>query len=269
MAKVKSLGIISLLLLAMLAARPAVAQPADEASPQPFSPGETLTYDVSWSIFRAGQVTATLGPAQDRSQDAYEIVTQARSQGFVSLLFNVENEFRSLVDPHTLCSHQIHKTINEGRRHKDTRIVFDSARNLAVLDEVDKNKPDAPPKHAENAIPGCVADVVTAFYYVRKQPLRVGESFRLPINDGAKTYDVTVEVQAREQIETPLGKRDAFRVEPKVFGALFARKGRMLIWFSDDARRLPLRISASIAVGSITGTLRSVTPAPAAMPAPR
>jgi len=269
MAKIKSCWTISLLLLALLGACAAVAQAPPGASSHPFNPGETLTYDVGWSIFPAGQVTATLGQAQGRSPDAYEIVTKARSQGFVSLLFNVENEFRSLVDPHTLCSHQIHKTINEGRRHKDTRIVFDSARKLAVLDEVDKNKPDAPPKHAENAIPGCVADVVTAFYYVRKQPLRVGESFRLPINDGAKTYDVTVEVQAREQVETPMGKRDAFRVEPKVFGALFARKGRMLIWFSDDAQRLPLRISASISVGSITGTLRSVSFAAPAVAHPR
>jgi hypothetical protein len=36
----------------------------------------------------------------------------------------------------------------------------------------------------------------------------------------------------------------------------------MLIWFSDDEQRLPLRIQASIAIGSITGTLRSVSPVP-------
>jgi hypothetical protein len=34
----------------------------------------------------------------------------------------------------------------------------------------------------------------------------------------------------------------------------------MLIWFSDDEQRLPLRIKAAIAVGTITGTLRSVSP---------
>jgi hypothetical protein len=33
----------------------------------------------------------------------------------------------------------------------------------------------------------------------------------------------------------------------------------MLIWFSADERQLPLRIKAMISVGSITGTLRSVT----------
>jgi hypothetical protein len=235
-------------------------QAAEEARPQPFGPGETLTYDVTWTIFPAGQVTATLARVEGGSPETYEVITTARSQGFVSLLYNVQNEFRSLFDPQTTCSKQILKKINEGRRHRDTRIVFDAARKLAVLDETDPTKPDAPRKHAENEIPSCVTDVITAFYFVRRQPLRVGEQIRLPINDGAKTYEVSVEIQAREQIQTPLGTRAAFRVEPKVFGGLYTRKGRMLVWFSDDEQRLPLRIKAAIAVGTITGTLRSVSP---------
>ena len=240
---------------------------AEDARRLPSAPGETLTYDVTWMIFPAGQVTATLARVEGGSPETYEVITTARSQGFVSLLYNVQNEFRSRFDPQTTCSKQILKKINEGRRHRDTRIVFDGTRKLAILDESDPTKPDAPHKHAENEIPSCVTDVITAFYFVRRQPLRVGEQIRLPINDGAKTYEVSVEVQAREQIQTPLGTRAAFRVEPKVFGGLYTRKGRMLIWFSDDDQHLPLRIKASITVGTITGTLRSVSPvAPNASP---
>jgi hypothetical protein len=248
--------------LAALALAAQVLRAAEGAPWLPFAPGETLTYDVDWSVFPAGQVSVTLARAGASSPGAYEVTTTARSQGFVSLLYNVENEFHSFFDPQTLCSGEISKKINEGRRHKDTRIVFDAARRLAILDEVDRTKPQAPPKHAEHDIPPCVTDVVTAFYFVRRQPLQVGERVVLPINDGAKTYEVNVEVQAREQIQTPLGTRTALRVEPKVFGGLYKRKGRMLVWFSDDEQRLPLRIKASIALGTLTGTLKSVTPAP-------
>jgi hypothetical protein len=229
-----------------------------------FEPGETLTYDVTWSIFRAGEVTATLHSAADGPKDAYEVTTTARSQGFVSLLFNVQNEFRSVFDPQTLCSRQIVKKINEGRRHKETSIVFDRARKLAILDERDLANASAAPKHAENETPSCVEDVVTGFYYLRRQNFQVGQTIRLPINDGSKTYDVSVEVQAREPIRTPLGNREAFRVEPKVFRGLFKRKGRMLIWFSDDEQHLPLRIKAMVWDGSITGTLKSVSHTPSA-----
>ncbi|MGA2611304.1 MAG: DUF3108 domain-containing protein, partial [Terriglobia bacterium] len=87
----------------------------------------------------------------------------------------------------------------------------------------------------------------------------IGKPLHLPVNDGSKTYDVTLDVQAREGIQTPLGNRSAIRVEPKVFSGLFKRKGRMLVWFSDDDQHLPLRIKFMIAVGPITATLKSVT----------
>ncbi|HEV2177706.1 MAG TPA: DUF3108 domain-containing protein [Terriglobia bacterium] len=229
----------------------------------PFAPGEDLTYQITWSAFSAGEITATLQKAALPDGDEYEVSTTAQSHGFVSLLYNLNDKFVTLFDPQTACAREITKTVNEGRRHKRTRIIFDAARKLAILDESDLSKPGTPPKHAENDIPACVQDPVTAFYFLRRRPLRVGDKVHVPINDGAKTIDVTAEVQAREEITTPLGKRFAFRVEPKVFGNLYKRKGRMLVWFSDDAQRLPLRIRAMISVGTITGTLTSVTASPA------
>ena len=238
--------------------------------PEPFRPGESLAYDVTWTVFRAGEVTATLRTSGDAKRDAYEVTATARSQVFVPLLFYVDNVFRATSSSQTLCSEGIVKKVNEGHRHKDTQIAFDYARKQAILDERDLNHPEAPPKHAEFDIPPCVEDVVTAFYYLRRQRLEVGHTIELPVNDGSKTQRVIVDVQAREKVQTPLGTFDALRVEPKVFGGLLKRKGRMLIWFSADERQLPLRIKAMISVGSITGTLRSVTyPKQNAPPAPR
>jgi len=234
-----------------------------ETASAPFAPGEKLTYSITWSAFEAGEVTATLQRTANDPHDDYEAVTTARSHGFVSLLYNLNDEFRSRFNPDTSCSAGISKQVVEGRRHKRTEITFDSTRKLAILDEHNLAKPSEPPKHTEEAIPACVQDVVSAFYYLRNEPMQVGDHIHVPINDGSKTTEVIVEVQAREEIDTPLGRRAAFRVEPTVFGSLYKRKGRMLIWFSDDAQRLPLRIKAIISVGAITGTLQSVTKAPA------
>jgi Protein of unknown function (DUF3108) len=249
----------SCLLIAVLALGSGLP-PGPSPSDLPFGPGEKLVYNVSWSVFPAGQVTATVSRvAGQNGQDDLQILTTARSRGFVSLIYNLNDRFRSIVDPQTLCSREISKEINEGRRHKRTEIVFDSARRVAILNETDLAKPHDPPKHAENPIPPCVEDIVTGFYYLRRQPLKVGEQIHVPVNDGSKTHVVIADVEAREQIETPLGKRYAFRVEPRVFGDLYKKKGRMLIWFGDDPQHLPLRIKAELWVGDITGTLQSVT----------
>ncbi len=238
-----------------------------QTSQQAFEPGETLTYDVTWTVFRAGVVTTSLRTIGEKNNDSYEITATAQSQGFVNILFAVNNVFRATSSPETLCSEGITKNVREGRRQKDTHIVFDYTRKLALLDERDLNQPSAPPKHEEFDIPPCVEDVVTAFYYLRRQPLMVGHTLELPVNDGSKTQRVIVDVQAREKVQTPVGIFDAVRVEPKVFNGLLKRKGRMFIWFSDEPRHLPLRIKAEISVGTITGTLRSVSyPKPGAPP---
>jgi hypothetical protein len=156
--------------------------------------------------------------------------------------------------------------VREGHRRKDTLLVFDSIRKLALLDERDLSLPGAPAKHEEDEIPPCVEDVVAAFYFLRRQPFEVGHTIELPVNDGSKTTQVVVEVQAREKVQTPMGTFDTLRTEPKVFNGLLKRKGRMLIWFSADDQRLPVRIKAVIAAGSIIGTLRSVSHQPPAPP---
>lgn len=221
---------------------------------------ETLTYDVTWSIFHAGQVVTTLTRSAEGSQNYFEVKATAHSQGFVSLVFRVDDEFQSVFNAKTLCSSRIVKKTSEGRRHKQTQIVFDELRRQALLDERDLSHSNDAEKHDENDIPACVQDVVSAFYYLRAQQLHVGQEIQIPINDGAKTQEIVVQVQARDRIRTPLGAgRMAFRVEPRIFGGLYKRKGRLLIWISDDQDRLPLRIRGESSVGSVTGNLKSVT----------
>lgn len=229
----------------------------------PFSAGETLTYDVNWSIFPAGKLTATLSRDKNGHSNAFVITTKAQSQGFVSLLYKVQDQFRSVFNPETLCSIQITKQINEGHHHKLTKITFNRARGLAILNEHGTDGDSEPPKHAEHPIPPCVQDIITAFYYVRSQSLHVGQNVRLAINDGSKTTTVVADVTGRKKIQTPLGTHEALRVVPSVFGNLYKKKkGKLVIWFSDDRHHYPLQIKASLKLGSITGTLVSVSPAP-------
>ncbi|MCL5670115.1 MAG: DUF3108 domain-containing protein [Acidobacteria bacterium] len=257
----RSCLVLAIVFLAMIT-RNGGAQPAAN-KPAPFAPGETLDYDVSWSVFPAGKLTATLSKDKEGPGDSYVITTTANSQGFVSLLYNVQDQFKSVFNPQTLCSVEISKKINEGRHHRLTKITFDRHRGMAILDEQYLGGGNKPPKHDEHEIPPCVQDIITAFYYVRSQPLHVGKKIKLAINDGSKTKIVVASVTGRKKIQTPMGIHEAFRVEPSVFGNLYEKKkGKLVIWFSDDEYHFPLRIRATMKLGAITGTLTSVTPTP-------
>jgi len=122
-------------------------------TPAPLAPGQTLTYDLYWSVFPAGEMVATFLSDEPNGRTADHIKTTIQSKGFVSLLYNVQDEFYSHFDPQTLCSRRISKKVTEGRRRKETELVFDSARRLAILDEHDLAKPGSPLKHAETKSP--------------------------------------------------------------------------------------------------------------------
>lgn len=253
--------------LLILATAPAAIHGA-ERKPLPFSAGETLTYDVNWSIFHAGRITARLGRESQDPRDAFVVTTTARSEGFVSVLYKVQDNFRSVFDPETLCSSRISKQINEGRRHREIQIAFDSARRLALLHERNLSAPDETPKYSEHEIPACVEDIISAFYYLRSQPMEVGENIHLAVNDGSRTTRVDAVILDREKIQTPLGTKEALRVEPRIFGTLFRKtRGQMFIWFSDDEHHYPLRVQAVLKVGTITGTLSSISQTPQPSPA--
>jgi hypothetical protein len=246
--------------------------PSTQTSPQRHLPvkgglaypiGEKLTYVVSWKVFDAGIATLSL---VDRfhlqNEELYRIMATVRSTGIVSSLFKVVDFFESHMSVGELCSRGIVKNIQEGRRQRTTVLSFDNKKRQARMEDVDLNRPELPPKHSESPIPACVQDVVSAFYFVRTQDLKVGETLRFPINDGGKTYDVDVEVQAIESVKTPAGVFQALRLEPKVFGGLFRNKGRLFVYLTNDSEKTPVLLKARIAIGTITASLAKTERAP-------
>jgi hypothetical protein len=229
----------------------------------PFSSGESSSYALSWRLFTAGEahmrVESRPGPAG--SPAVWQGTINVISTGFVSLLFKtddtVASTFHDGKSSH-MCSISMVKTINEGRRHREIRVDFNDARRVAAIKETDLSSGKVA-RQAEESTPGCAYDIISALYYVRSLPLEVGRTYQLPVNDGGKTLNVSVEAQAREEVKTGAGTFKAIRVEPKVFdGSLFKRSGRMQIWFSDDPQRLLVQLKAKLLFGTISAVLQQV-----------
>jgi len=223
----------------------------------PFSAGEKLRYAVRWRLLPAGNAELVVIP--DRTAPGrWKATAKASSVGYVSNIYRVEDEYQSLFRSPGFCSSGIHKQIQEGERHREVKLEFDSRRRLARLEDRDTTD-HTPPKVEQFAIPECVQDILSAVYYARTLPLTVGQSFEFPLNDGGKTIQIHVEVQAEEEVATAIGKFQAIRVEPDLFsGHLFTGKGRLFLWFTKDARRLPVQLRAQIGVGTITATLTGI-----------
>jgi len=214
--------------------------------------GQTYVYAAEWRVFNAG--TATL--RVERAGQEARIVGTADATGSVAVLYHVHDTFEAFLDPTSLCSRNISKHAEEGVRRVDTNITFDYQRNKAVLEQKNLVKKDS--RHEEHDISGCVTDVVSAIYYAGTFPLQPGKTYSFPLNNGGATVSVDLHVEAREQIKTPAGTFYAVRVRPEASSGLLKDKGRIWIWYSDDAAHIPLQMRGHMFWGSLGLTLQRI-----------
>lgn len=214
--------------------------------------GQTLTYAAEWRVFDAGTVTLRM----EQSGQQGHVLGAADAAGAVSILYHVHDRYESVFDPASFCSKSLSKNMEEGLRRVNANINFDYQRGKAVLDQKNLRKGDN--RHTENDIPGCVTDVLTAFYYVGSLPLEPGKTVSFPLNDGGKTVTVDVHAEAREQVKTPAGTFNTIRVQPDVPSGVLKSKGKLWIWYSEDSPRIPVRLKGHLFWGTVTFTLQRI-----------
>jgi len=224
---------------------------------QPLRPGfdfprQTLRYEAEYRFWTAG--VATLRVERNGSQE--HLSATADSSGVVALLFRVQDRFNSYFDAQTLCSARLTKHTEEGSHWRETSITFDYSRGKSVLEE--KNLKTGQSKRVENDIPGCVTDVVSGVLYVASLPLQPDATYSFPLNDGGKTVTIQAHVEGKEQIKTPAGTFETIRVGPQGDYSALKNRGRVLIWYSDDARHLPIQMQARMFWGTLTVYLTSI-----------
>jgi hypothetical protein len=215
-------------------------------------PEETYTYNAEWRIWTAGTITLSFA----RESNEHRVTGTAESQGVVSMLYPVHDRFQSTYDPRSFCSTSLRKHTEEGFHKRDTMISFNYARKKSVLDETNLKTNEA--KHVENDIPGCVTDVLSGLMYLRSLPLIPGTSYTFPLNDGGKTVNVSAKVEAKETVKVPAGTFQTIRVSPESTDGPLKTKGKIWIWYTDDAKRIPVQMRGKMFWGTLTLKLEKI-----------
>jgi len=211
-----------------------------------FPPKQTLTYSVDWRVFPAG--TAVLHFEQDGDRE--KVNATAETVGALNMLFHVSDKFQSSFDQGKGCSYEFNKQTVEGRRQVNSTLKLDYDANKSILDE--KNLVTGQAKHVETPIPGCLTDLLSGIYYAASQPMTVGQSFPLPVADATHTVLVTMKVEGREEVKTPMGTFKTIRVQPTADAGVVKNRGNIWIWYTDDDRHLPVQMRARLFWGTIT-----------------
>ena len=211
-----------------------------------YNAGETLDYDLSWSSVSGGAARMTISPI---NANRYRITSVAKSGSFFSRFFRVRDEIESIVGSDDFSTLQYHKMLQEGSKRKDELTVVDERHHVAIR------------KGKSVPVPDPVFDPISLMYYVRGLDLTPGRTHEFTIVADGKVYKVAAVVGDRQTIGTPAGTFKTVVVEPKMessAGMFEDDQKRLLIWFTDDARRIPVRIRSELKIGSITVSLKGM-----------
>ena len=214
-----------------------------------FGLGERLVYDVGYSIFTAGEAVFAI-PAIDTFQGlpAYEISFTVNSTPSFTWIYKVEDRYLTFVDVAGLFPWRFTQKIREGGYSRDFAADFDQVRNTART------------KDSTYAVPPYVYDAVSALYYIRTfdfGSFRPGQRVELRNFYKDSAYALGVKFLGFQKVSVDAGTFDCILIEPMIReGGLFKSDGRILIWLSNDDRRIPVKVSTKVVIGSIDAELR-------------
>ena len=183
------------------ASKDSVAKPSRDTLPPPlrdlgqealkaFKAPEKLVFDIVWGgwSFRwvnAGQATVELLPTT--RPDQWRIQSLARSNKFFQSFYPVRDTVFSIIDARGIYPLRFEKRLHEGGYHAKVSATYDQeAHTLATLDTT-------------LAIEPFTHDVLSALFFIRTQPLKVGDSFDLAAVSGNKKYNLRVICHGRDR----------------------------------------------------------------------
>jgi Protein of unknown function (DUF3108) len=220
-------------------------------------PGEDLTYVVRWGAVTGGYATLSVPEINTvAGQQAYHILSEARSTKFVDTFYKVRDRNEAWMDTVSPRSLRYSKKISEGKYSVDEVVELDQDARTFHETEIRHDKNDAK-EEKKGSIPANVLDVLSSLYYIRAQDLQVGKSFTVDVHSGDKTFPLLVNVKKMEKVKVKAGKFLCYRVEPVLRDhGIFIQKGKKLeVWMTADARHMPVLMRSEIFIGHVSAEL--------------
>ncbi|MBK0369578.1 DUF3108 domain-containing protein [Flavobacterium agrisoli] len=215
-----------------------------------FDTGEWFKLRIHYGIVNAGYATVTVKEAVVNHKKVYHAVGKGYTTGMSRFFFKVEDLYESYFDKNTGKPYRYVRKIDEGGYTKNQEGFFNQEQNKVLVKDY-KNKSEKSLAVTEN-----VQDIVSSFYYLRNHPeidqMKPGESIAIDMFFDNEITKFKLKFVGREDIKTKFGTVSTMIFKPLVqAGRVFKEKESLTLWITDDKNKLPVRIQADLAVGSL------------------
>lgn len=225
-------------------------------SQQAFEAGEWFKFRIHYGLFNASYATLQVDETNLNNKPVYHVKGHGKSTGLLGLFFKVDDNYQTYIDQKTGKPYKFIRKIYEGGYTKDLEIDFDHGANKAHVHNKETNN------RQSYWVPDNVHDMLSAFYYIRNQingrDLKPGDEMSLKMFIDDENTDFKLVFLGREVIKTKFGKVATLKFRPYVLaGRVFKEKESLTFWVSDDKNKIPVKIEADLAVGSLDADLEA------------
>ena len=213
-----------------------------------FKLGEKLMFEVNYGFITAGYAEYSIPKiVKIAGRDVYNVKFNVSSVSTFDPFYKVRDHYETFIDVEGIFPWRFEQHIREGGYSRDFSVFFDQRKSKAKTSE------------GSYEIPKYVHDIVSALYLARTfdySKMKIGDKVYLENFYKDKTYPLAILYRGKEIISVPAGKFDCIILEPLVEeGGLFKSEGTIVVWLTDDALKIPVKVKTKVLVGSIDAEL--------------
>ena len=219
-----------------------------------FGTGEYFKFRIHYGIVNAGYATLEIKDATINNKKVHHAVGKGYTTGMSKFFFKVEDLYESYFDKETGSPYRYIRKIDEGGYTKNQEGIFNQAENRVLVKDY-KRKSEKTIVITDN-----VQDIISSFYYLRNHPnidkLKSGDAITIDMFFDEEITKFKLKYIGRQDITTKFGTVSTMVFKPLVqTGRVFKEKESVTLWITDDNNKVPVRIKADLAVGSLKADL--------------
>lgn len=219
-----------------------------------FDTGEYFKFRIHYGIINAGYATLEIKDATINNKKVFHAVGKGYTTGMSKLFFKVEDLYESYFDKQTGSPYRYVRKIDEGGYTKNQEGFFNQNENRILVKDYKRQT------EKTIVITDNVQDIISSFYYLRNHPtidkLKPGEAITIDMFFDEEITKFKLKYVGRQDITTKFGTVSTMMFKPLVqTGRVFKEKESVTLWITDDDNKVPVRIKADLAVGSLKADL--------------
>ena len=224
-----------------------------------FQSGEWFEFRMSYSgWFKAGEATLKVDEKKLNGKSVFHVVGKGKTTGLANAFFRVRDRYESYFDKVTGAPYKFIRKIDEGGHTKDIEIEFIHEEQKAIVNNKKHKKIKTISTEKD------VQDMVSMYYYLRNNidisSLQKGDEIKTNMFFDEENYGFKLKYLGKETVEVDINGSDvkinALKFRPYVMaGRVFKEDESLTLWVSNDKNKMPLKIKADLAVGSLRADL--------------